>query len=233
MIEFWKGLFFVRRCLLCGDVLTETKEGVFCPKCRLEYEKEKRRACPNCGEPHTKCACMPEKLKGSVAYAAHLFAYDDSLSKTVIYTLKKRNFKALQRFLGEELAVLIENTEDTAITFAPRKPKSVREYGFDQAKALALVVSDRLDIPLIDLFRHAHFSALQKNLDAKERAENAEKSYTICKDHKRTMKHLIIVDDVMTTGSTMAKLASLTKKAGYETVAVLCVARTMREKEKI
>ena len=231
MIEFFKRMFFVRKCLLCGEILTESKEDVFCPKCRLEYEKLKRRPCRACGKPQSVCSCLPEKLKHEVAWAVHLFAYDDPLSKTIIFTLKRRDFKPLQAFLGKELASLFGDVADYDITFAPRKPKSVREYGFDQAEALARVIADEKHVPLVDIFTHARKSELQKNLSAAERAENAEKSYALQKSFVRERDKLVIVDDVMTTGSTMAKLVSLTKEAGYKEIAVIYVARTVHEKE--
>ena len=231
MIELWKNLFFVRKCLLCGEILTESKEGVFCPKCRLEYEKLKRRPCRACGKPQSACGCMPDKLKHEIAWAVHLFAYDDPLSKTVIFTLKRRDFKPLQAFLGKELASLFGDVADYDITFAPRKPKSVREYGFDQAEALARVISDEKNVPLADIFTHARRSELQQNLNAEARAENAEKSYALQKSFVRERDKLVIVDDVMTTGSTMAKLVSLAKEAGYKEIAVIYVARTVHEKE--
>ena len=224
-------MFFVRKCLLCGEILTESKEDVFCPKCRLEYEKLKRRPCRVCGKPQSVCSCLPEKLKHEVAWAVHLFAYDDPLSKTIIFTLKRRDFKPLQVFLGEELASLFGDVAEYEITFAPRKPKSVREYGFDQAEALARVISDEKNVPLADIFTHARRSELQKNLNAEARAENAEKSYALQRSFTREREKLIIVDDVMTTGSTMAKLVSLAKEAGYKEIATVCVARTVHEKE--
>ncbi len=231
MIEYFKRLFFVRKCLLCGEILTESKEDVFCPKCRLEYEKLKRRECHTCGKPQSVCKCLPKKLKNEVVWAVHLFAYEDSLSKTIIFTLKRRDFKPLQVFLGEELASLFGDVSEYEITFAPRKPKSVREYGFDQAEALASVIAKQKEIPFADMFTHARKSELQKNLSATERAENAEKSYALHRHFTRERDKLIIVDDVMTTGSTMAKLVSLAKEAGYKEIATVCVARTVHEKE--
>ncbi len=227
MIEFLKGIFFSRTCLLCGENLTESKEQIFCPKCRLEYEKLKRRPCDICGKPHGICSCLPTKLAGKVERAIHLFAYDEEISKTIIFTMKRRRLAPLFSFLGKELASRLDVTAQTEITFAPRKPKSVREYGFDQAKCLAEEIGKSLELPVVRLFRHAHHSALQKELGAEERAENAEKSYTLCRLKEKKQGNLIIVDDVMTTGSTMSKLVELAREAGYEKITVVCVAHTV------
>ena len=231
MIEFLKRLLFVRKCFVCREILTDSREDVFCPKCRLEYEKLKRRVCRRCGRPHEYCGCLPPRLKREVSWAVHLFAYHDPLSKNLVFALKRRAYAPLQCFWGKELSALLDDVSDYDIAFAPRKPKSVREYGFDQAKALANVISMEKDIPLVDLFSHAHNSKLQKDLNAMERIKNAEKSYAIRKRFVREHDKLIIVDDVITTGSTMIKLVSLAKEAGYREVAVVCVALTNHEEK--
>ncbi len=226
MIDLVKRLLFVRKCICCGEILTELEEDVFCPNCKAEYEKLKRRFCHICGKQHCACGCLPSELIHDVSWAVHLLAYEASFSKTLIFALKRRDFKPLQRFLGEELVRSMPQIAEYDITYAPRKPKSVRKYGFDQAEAIANVISEKLELPLVKLFRHAERSDLQKDLNFEERKENAEKSYTICKRFRRQHENLVIVDDVITSGSTMAKLISLAKEAGYRNVAVVYVART-------
>jgi predicted amidophosphoribosyltransferase len=232
MIEFWKRLLFVRKCLFCGALLTDSKEDVFCPKCRLEYEKMKRRACHTCGRSHDTCGCVPPRLRSLVDAAVHLFAYEDSYSQTMIFRLKRKDYRPLQIFLGKELAKGISDVSGYDITYAPRTPQSVRKYGFDQARALACVIGEEKGIPMLEMFSHANFTRLQKNLNLEERKKNAEKSYTLKKRFVREHDHLIIVDDVMTTGSTMEKLVSLAKAAGYQSVTLVCVAITVHERER-
>ncbi len=229
MIDFLKGIFFVRKCMICGAVLPDAeKDTAFCPKCLLEYEKLGREVCGKCGKRERECACVPGKLKGEISFSAHLFAYENALSKQLIFALKCKNLGTLQHFLSADLAKRVSayDLSDYTVTFAPRKPKSVREYGFDQAEILAKNIAKKLDLPFEMVFQHAHFSKLQKELNAEERAENAEKSYALRTDPVSVTRGLLIIDDVMTTGSTLAVLASLAKDAGYEKIAVACVAKT-------
>lgn len=228
MIDFLKGLFFVRKCTLCGEVLQDA-DGAFCPKCLLEFEKLLRTPCSFCGKKHRDCRCLPKKLQGKATRGVHLFAYDEAISRKIVYGLKYTNHVPMRRFLAERLARILSDEldlSDFTVTFAPRKPKSVREYGFDQAELLAEELAENLDLPMEDLFCHARFSKLQKTLSATEREENAEKSYSLRKNARAKTKRLLIVDDVITTGSTMAALADLAKTLGFAEIVVVTVAKT-------
>lgn len=223
-----RSLFFVRKCLVCGAVLTDGT--VFCPKCRLEYEKLKRARCPRCGAPQSACRCAPPMLTG--VRAVHLFAFDGALSRKLIYLLKRKDVRVLQNFFADELSSLLSPLCDgeTAITYAPRAKKSVRLYGFDQAARIAKRVAKELDLPLVSLFRHKG-STLQKNLSATERKENAEGSYALRRRLPTPTGTLVILDDVMTTGSTLYALATLARRAGYANVIAATVARTQKTED--
>ena len=234
MNNFLKGLFFVRKCIVCGKALPDAdRDTVFCEDCFSEYEKLRRDICPHCEKPEYACRCVPGKLRGKVGFAAHLFTFHDPLSRTIVYTVKLKNLKALQRFLASELVQLIEGAtggelSDFTVTFAPRKPRSVRIYGFDQAEVLARLSAEHLQLPFVRMFRHARFSKLQKRLNVKEREINADKSYFLREDFVRETDKLLIFDDVMTTGSTLSALIALAKSAGFCEVSVVCIAKTGR-----
>lgn len=239
MIEFFKRLLFVPKCILCGEVLTDSEDAVFCPKCRLEYEKLKRRPCKLCGKPQPFCRCMPERLsrEGPVT-AVHLMEYREEFSHRILSLFKKKNLRALQKFLSRELAdavfgVLDEKGGEYQVTSVPRSPKNRRLYGFDQSEILCREISDRLNLPAVKIFRHVRGSRQQKTLDTAERGQNAEKSYELCLPMPAGGDGLVIVDDVVTTGSTAARLVRLAREAGYSEIVVASVARTpYRRQEK-
>lgn len=167
----------------------------------------------------------------------HLFEYDGELPQRILYLLKRKNLRALQKFLSDELAdavfrLLDGDFEDCHMTFAPRSPKSIRLYGFDQAEALCRGISDRLEIPMAEIFRHARRSQQQKTLNTAERGQNAEKSYELCRRLPRQSGRLILIDDVVTTGSTAAKLVRLAREAGYSEIVIASVARTPYRKQE-
>ena len=232
MNNFWKGLLFVRKCVGCGKALPEANaDDVFCENCFREYRDMCGDVCPACGESECKCRCVPKNLRGHVGFAAHLFNYYGEMSKRIVYTLKLRNYPFLQRFLAKELSDLVleaagGDLSDFTVTFVPRKPRSIRVYGFDQAKILAKLSAERLELPLADVFTHARFSKVQKRLNRYERKENATHSYLLRSDFVRTTDRLLIFDDVMTSGSTLFVLLSLAKMIGFREVCVVCIAKT-------
>lgn len=232
MIDLLKNLFFVRTCLGCGTALPDAeKDTVFCPECFRRYQELKSEECHHCEKRADECRCLPKNLRGKVFWAAHLFSYYDQFSKQIIFTLKMKNYKPLQRFLAKELADLIFRAtggdfSDYTVTFAPRKPGSVCAYGFDQAKNLAELTATYLDLPMEDIFRHARFSKIQKRLNAAERKKNAKNSYSLRTDVCRQTDKLLIFDDIITTGSTLSALIDLAEGMGYQEIAVISVAKT-------
>jgi ComF family protein len=234
MNDFLKRLFFVRKCIVCERTLPDADEDtVFCEDCYREYQKLCRDVCPICDQTERECRCVPRKLRGKIGFAAHLFAYHDTLSRKLVYSFKLKNYPFLQRFMAKELADLVREVtkgalSDYTVSFAPRKPKSVRVYGFDQSKTVAELAAQHLQIPFATVFCHTRISKLQKRLDAKGRSKNAAKSYFLNKDYVRKTDKLLILDDVTTTGSTLSSLVSLAKEAGFHEVNVVCIARASR-----
>lgn len=233
MNELLKSLFFVRTCLGCGTALPDAeKDTVFCPACSRLYSQLRTEECLRCEKKMDECRCVPESLRGKVLWSAHLFSYYGKLSRRIVFTLKMKNYRPLQRFLSGELADLILKATDGklsgyAVAFAPRSPKSVCVYGFDQAKILAEMTAARLGLPVENLFCHTYFSRTQKHLKAFERQKNARNSYFLRKNACRRTDKLLIFDDIVTTGSTLEALVSLAGALGYREIAVVSVAKTL------
>ncbi len=220
--------------MLCDRAMPDADEdAVFCEDCEREYRKLCRDICPSCEKTERECRCVSRKLRGMVGFSAHLFSFYDDVSRKIVYAFKLKNDPHLQHFLARELADLIleatgGDLSDLTLTFAPRKPRNIRIYGFDQSKVLATLVAQRLHMPIAEIFGHRRFSELQKRLNMKQRAKNAGKSYFLRKDFVRGSDKLLIFDDVMTTGSTLAALTVLAKAAGFREVSVVCIAKTGR-----
>ena len=226
------NLIFPKKCISCGEFTDNKGNDPFCPICRTRYETVKRERCRACGRIHPECRCVSEKLRGVgiPVTQRHVFSFGSELSRTLIYKLKRKNLRVLQKFLACECAAIVKEEsesrfhEEFAIVHPPRSKSAVKEYGFDHAHIIASEVSKITGIPLISPFRRMGGKA-QKTLSAPEREANAKKAFDITDDYALSGLSVIIIDDVVTSGSTAARLSELLKLQGVKRIIVVSVSK--------
>lgn len=109
----------------------------------------------------------------------------------------------------------------------PLHAQRLRERGYNQALEIAKPLAKKLRIPLAPhACQRIVATAPQASMSASERKENVKQAFRVSPDLKA--KHVVIVDDVVTTGSTVAELSRALRQAGVERVEVWCCARTLR-----
>ena len=106
----------------------------------------------------------------------------------------------------------------------PMHNKRLRKRGYNQAMELGRPLSSYFQLPLKykELIR-TRYTQLQADLGAKERQKNVRKAFELKKPLE--YDHIAIVDDVMTTGSTVNEVARLLKMHGVKRVEVWTIAR--------
>ena len=133
------------------------------------------------------------------------------------------------RLLGELLArhlLARVNPLPELILPIPLHPRRLRQRGFNQAMELALPVGRRLGIPLDrKSCRRKRPTQPQTELDLVQRRRNLRKAFAL--SGALPARHIALVDDVVTTGSTSDELARLLKRAGAERVEVWAAARAL------
>ena len=104
-----------------------------------------------------------------------------------------------------------------------------RERGFDQAELLAGVVGRQLAIPVSPLLERRAETAAQHQLGRRARAGNVASAFVVKETALRRVdlarRWVVLIDDVMTTGATLAGCAAALHAAGVDTVSALTVAR--------
>ncbi|WP_370526901.1 ComF family protein [Methylobacter sp. BlB1] len=130
------------------------------------------------------------------------------------------------RLLGQLLAEHIKESAERpdCIMPVPLHKARYRQRGFNQSIEIARTVARELQLP-VDLSscqRHRN-TPHQTSLLAKQRRKNLKNAFSLMKPIQ--VKHIAIIDDVMTTGSTVDELAALLKKAGASRVDVWACAR--------
>ena len=220
---------FSRRCVMCGEALGFYQSGELCARCVGAYADRAAKKCPVCRLDASRCACSKTRAENLGANVTALGFYegaDDAIGR-MIYALKRGGSRDLTRFFARSLAAAVIRADgldaiNAVVTYPPRSVASVWEYGFDHAKNLAGTTARYLGADFErTLFRVG--GTEQKNLDAAERAQNVSGAFAARpailpgKNGKRGRlegRRVILVDDVATTGSTLAEAARTLRAAG-------------------
>ena len=143
--------------------------------------------------------------------------------------LKYRGKVSLAKSLGQlMLAALPVAVEIDLVIPVPLHPSRLREREFNQSLLLADQVAKHLGRPLsfTNLVRTAP-SEPQSTLSRKERMKNLRRAFAVRRPESIARKRVLLIDDVLTTGTTVNECAKVLRTAGAEAVFVLTLARTV------
>ena len=221
----------------------------FCDKCLKAWEEAKAEICPVCFQSSCDCFCLPEAFKEQPNIPSLCFYHPErhDAQSNVIITMKRTRDRELFSFVAKELAPRIEKTlrrmelqaDECIFTWVPRKRGSISKTGFDQGRELCVAVARELGADVCPLFERV-YAKEQKKLDSRGRAKNAERSivlnFSMSGFPRRfetenveafvKKRSIVVIDDVMTSGSTFKKSISLLRAAGASHIIVACVAKT-------
>jgi len=149
-----------------------------------------------------------------------LLAYDDA-GRELIARLKYRNARSALRWLVVSMATLVRSMPVDAVTWVPTTRARRRDRGFDQAELLARGVARELHVPCRRLLARAH-GPPQTGRTGPERRVGPSLSARAAAVPTR----VLLVDDVITTGTTVTVAVRTLRAAGAARVSVLAAART-------
>lgn len=213
-------------CFLCGDYADRGR--LLCNPCRRDIATI-HQSCPRCGREVShnglvcpSCSTRPPRYDRLIA--PFHYVYPASL---MIKLLKYKNKIEMSGELGHALASAVEarlRPLPEAIVPVPLHPLRTVTRGYNQALEIARVVAAQLKLPVeIGLVRRARHTLPQFNLGPAERSRNISGAFRI--NSVPEYHSVAIVDDVVTTGTTVNELAGLLKQAGLKTVEVWACAR--------
>ncbi len=215
-------------CILCSN--PGFKRWDICEDC-YRHLPWAQHQCPQCAAclPATTPATLPcgECMSQSPAFDTTVAVFRHQQAVRYLITHLKFNAQYQHaRLLGLLLTDALRNKPDypEAIVPMPLHPKRYQERGFNQSIEIARIVAGQLDIPLLLNHCIRHRDTLhQTRLTRAERRKNVRNSFTQVRS--LTAQHVAIIDDVMTTGSTLHELASVLKKSGVQRVDAWVCAR--------
>ncbi|MFM2588533.1 ComF family protein [Vibrio sp. TBV020] len=110
------------------------------------------------------------------------------------------------------------------VTSVPLHWRRKWRRGFNQSELLAASIAKRIERPYIPLFERIRSTQQQKGLNRQQRHMNLNGAFKL--KSSKTYRHVAIVDDVVTTGSTVQHLCKLLLDSGVKSVDIYCVCRT-------
>lgn len=216
-------------CILCNNPSYRKQD--LCDAC-LKDLPFAQKLCQRCAIPLTVvnhfalCGkCSGKSPPFDCTYA--LFFYQFPVTKLIL-DLKFQEALMNARVLGELLAEKIKYSYQTklfpdVIIPIPLHSNRLKERGFNQALEIARPLSNALKLPIdkYSCIRHKPTFA-QATLSASKRQKNIQGAFTI---NPLPYRHVAVVDDVITTGTTISEFCKTLKQQGVETIDVWCIAR--------
>jgi len=192
-------------CFLCGDNSIEC----LCPACLgiLPF-RESLQPCIDCSNIQVQA----------------VFSYIYPIDKLII-AAKFSNNLAVLNLLGNLMAqhLTIENRPDVLIP-VPLHSKRLRKRGYNQSLELAKRITKKTGIPLAyKSCKRIKETLPQTSLSAQQRQSNIVDAFQVI-ELKKEWQHIVLIDDVMTTGATVKELAKVFMKNGVQRVDVWCCA---------
>src|SRR5436305_11247464 len=207
---------------LCGDCETRVTRIVppFCQTCSEPFEGSITGAftCANCAHRtiHFGAAVAAYRSRGIVREIVHDFKYGRQIHLRHIVA------RWLYAALDDER--LREHRFDIIVP-VPLHPTRQRERGFNQASLLAESLSAQISTPSKPLLERIRYTTTQTALDRAERMENLHNAFRLRKNADVRGLRVLLIDDVLTTGSTLSECARVLKRAGATSVHAATAAR--------
>ena len=226
-VDGWLRALLPLRCLLCGGRGASGRDlcegcardfprnDVCCPRCALPL----KAPAPVCGE------CLEREPPFASAWVP--FRYEHPLD-LLEARFKFRGDLAAGRVLAElmiERALVELPALPAMLVTVPLHVSRLRERGYNQAFELAKPVARALGIPVErDLMQRIRATPAQTGLDAASRRRNLRRAFAVSATQVLP-EHVVLFDDVMTTGATLRECARTLRRAGVARVDIWALAR--------
>ena len=223
-ISFWHRLLDLispRLCVVCSHRLTVTEE-VICARCNFHL--------PRTGFQHNAYENDMAKLFwGQIPIErATAFFYYEAHAETanILYELKYKDHPEIGEIFGRMFAAEIKSAGFfdgiDGIVPVPLAKKRQRQRGYNQSEEIAQGVSEITGLPIYNkVVKRISFKGSQTNKGRWDRQENVERVFDLIDAEAVSNKHLLLIDDVVTTGATCIACAKVLCQSANVRISIL------------
>jgi ComF family protein len=222
VINWLNQQWLPQSCFLCGDTSTQP----ICAPCLADLSAPVPR-CSCCAKPMSEVAICEECQSQPPPYThiQTIFSYNHPVGQLII-AAKYRQDLVVLKFLGELMGQrLITQPRPQVLIPVPLHLSRLRQRGYNQSLELAKVISKHTGIPIANqACKRIKNTLPQTTLSGKQRQNNVKDAFKLIKIAP-DWQHIALIDDVVTTSSTITQLAQIFKQAGVFRIDAWCCAR--------
>jgi len=231
-------LLLPAQCLVC---CLKSNNKLICSHCEKKI-LSKRSYCLHCALPLNKNADYCGDCLTKTYLFDHIHALGDyhkplsTLIKQLKYQHKLIAGELLASLLAQSILLRYSNTQLSEFDFllaVPLHPKKLQSRGFNQAQIICDYLHQKLQIPMLkDYILRNKETLAQEGLSLHKRKKNLQGAFICNKEMKKALKgkHIVIIDDVVTTGATINSLCGVLREIGVNNITIFCISRTSLDK---
>ena len=222
------NLLFPKFCINCKKL-----GSYLCPNCFSYISFNENSICLMCKKPAINSLTHPGcKAKYSIDGAISSLAYKGVVKKLMYQFKYKHYLTDLKELLGELFYEgIIQNQifhkiliEKPILVPIPLHKDRFKIRGYNHAEILSIELSKKLNLPTLSLLKRTKKTKSQFGLTREQRKENLKNAFSFSSS-STTPESVFLVDDILTTGSTLIEAASVLKRNGIKSVFGLTLAR--------
>ena len=214
-------------CLLCSEPIPEREgDALICGLCRLRWRPVPHPVCERCGQPRLRdlecrlCADWPGGLS-----RARTAVWLEGSARDAVHQLKYEGWSRVAEAMADAMRGLEPLTGGVSLIPVPLGGRRLRERGYNQSERIASALGSRLALPVrTDLLERVRETRTQTALTPEARHANVAGAF---RAGPVAGLELALVDDVFTTGATLAAAAAALVKAGAARVEAVTFARAV------